>query len=85
MGYKSGLIQKLKLCYFWLITPTRKNMLTSTCEYCGSSNLVAIKQTHRTDGNYKNYTYKLLCMNCKAECAGTQRWHRHSEREREQQ
>lgn len=79
MGYKKGFIQKLKLCWFWLTTPARKNMLTSTCEFCGSSNLVAVNSVHDSELESKTYSCKIICMSCKAQCDVVQKWHRHSD------
>lgn len=74
MGYKAGLIQKLKLCWFWLTSPTRKNMLTEICEFCGSTNLIAVKRAQNAEGERRKCTCEIVCMNCKAKCISTQKW-----------
>lgn len=82
VGNKKGLAQKLKICYFWLFNPKYKNMLTNTCEFCGSSNLIARKQNHNDIGEtQKEYTAEYTCMNCKSQSLVTQTWERRSEKE----
>jgi hypothetical protein len=83
MGYKTGLVQKLKICAFWLFSPTRKNCLVMTCEFCGSSNIVQkaedVQSFSDSRRRFKTYTADYVCMNCKASCVGLQRWSRFDE------
>jgi len=77
MGNKMGLIQKLKICWFLLTEETRKNILTLTCEFCDSTNIIAKnKSIIYNHCEHKDYTAEYVCINCKATCVGEQHWSR---------
>lgn len=75
MGVKGGLLQKSKLCWFWLVNPKMKHILTTTCEFCGSTNIIKIRHYDEwATESKKVYTAKLLCWNCKAKAKVSQEW-----------
>ena len=77
MSNKKGFINKLKLCMFILTSATRKNMLTVSCDFCGSTNIIAHNQSYnKVNDEIIHYQADYTCMNCKASCVTVQNWER---------
>lgn len=76
MKAKSGLIQKLKLCLFFLTEPQFANILTARCDMCGSMNIIALNGETQKNGNKALYTADYICQGCGATCQSTQLWER---------
>ena len=75
MGNKSGLTEKLRMCWFWLTSPTRKHVLMVVCEFCNSTNII---RCHARDTSYESnhamYLAEYECKNCGATCECMQVW-----------
>jgi len=77
MANKMGLLQKIKVSFFWFTQPQFKNILTVTCEHCGSTNVTAHdKETAVEDGGVRTYIAYYECRNCGAACECVQIWDR---------
>ncbi len=79
MGNKIGILQKIKIALFWFTSPTRKNILTVTCEFCGGTNIIKESSFGTIDAEndqklIKEYSARYVCMNCKATCQCLQTW-----------
>ncbi len=84
MANKVGFLQKCKVALYLFGNPSRKHILTVSCEFCGSTNIAAHHKnfSEGTAGRkiLKEYRAEYLCMNCKATCRCEQSWTRYPDK-----
>ena len=80
MGNSNGFFNTLRLFYRVITHRHTADLLTVTCEHCGSpfvrreeSN---VENADTRDDDVLVYTAKYVCIKCNAKCECTQRWSR---------
>lgn len=66
----ASLIDKLKVCKYWLLD--HGDVLIETCHYCKSTHIVKIEGSD--DGDF--YSARYSCKDCGATCTVREKWKR---------
>jgi len=64
----ASLIDKLKLCKYWLFN--YGDVLIESCHYCNSTRIAKVEGSDDGDA----YNAKYLCKNCGATCITKENW-----------